>query len=293
MITDTIPAGLGGGEKSFQVGDLAPGASKTVTVPAKAAERGKHCNVAVATSANAGTVKDDACTTVVKPGLKITKTGEPEKYMNKQASYKIVAQNIGDTDLTGVVVTDNAPTGTRLVSAPGASVAGNNATWNVGNLKAGESKSFDVVLTSPQPGKTCNVASITSAQGLRDSSEACTVWKGISAILLEVVDDPDPLQVGETTLYTIRITNQGNADLTNINAVAQYQKEMSPISSQGGTVDGKTVKFPTVPRLGAKQTITYTITGKAMEIGDHRLVLTLTEDNLLSPVKEEESTRVY
>ena len=107
------------------------------------------------------------------------------------------------------------------------------------------------------------------------------------------MDDPDPLQVGEQTLYTIRITNQGNADLTNINTVAQYQKEVSPVSSQGGTVDGKTVRFPTVPKLAAKQSVTYTVTGKAVEIGDHRLVVTLTEDQLLSPVKEEESTRVY
>lgn len=293
VINDEIPAGLGGGTKSFQIGDLAPGASKTVTVPAKAAQRGKFCNVAVATSTNAGQVKDDACTTIVKPGLKLTKTGEPEKYINKQASYKIVAENIGDTELTGVVVTDNAPAGTKLISAPGANVNGNVATWNVGSLKPGETKSFDVVLTSPTAGRTCNVASINTAQGLRESSEACTVWKGISAVLLEVVDEPDPLQVGEQTLYTIRITNQGNADLTNINTVAQFQKEVSPVSSQGGTVNGKSVKFPTVPKLGAKQTITYTITGKAVEIGDHRLMVTLTEDQLLAPVKEEESTRVY
>ena len=293
VIEDTIPAGLGGGTKSFQVGDLAPGASKTVTVPAKAAERGRHCNVAVATATNTGKVQADACTTIVKPGLKLTKTGETDKFINKQAAYKIVAQNIGDTELTGVVVTDNAPAGTRIVSAPGSSVSGNVATWNVGSLKPGETKSFDVVLTSPTAGRTCNVATINTAQGLRESSEACTLWRGISAVLLEVVDDPDPLQVGEQTVYTIVITNQGNADLTNINTVAQFQREVTPVSSQGGTVDGKTVRFPTVPKLGAKQKVTYTITGKAAEIGDHRLVVTLTEDQLLSPVKEEESTRVY
>ena len=167
------------------------------------------------------------------------------------------------------------------------------STWTVGSLKPGETKSFDVVLTSPTAGRTCNVATINTAQGLRESSEACTLWRGISAVLLEVVDDPDPLQIGEQTVYTIIITNQGNADLTNINTVAQFQKEVSPVSSQGGTVDGKTVRFPTVPKLGAKQKVTYTITGKAAEIGDHRLVVTLTEDQLLSPVKEEESTRVY
>ena len=104
---------------------------------------------------------------------------------------------------------------------------------------------------------------------------------------------PDPIQVGETTTYTIRITNQGNADLTNINTVAQYAKEVTPVSSQGGAVDGKTVKFPTIPRLGAKQSVTYTITGKGAAEGDHRLKLVVTEDQLLSPVVEEESTRVY
>jgi uncharacterized repeat protein (TIGR01451 family) len=294
VVTDKYPAGLGGaGEKTFNVGDLAPGQSRSIPVALKAAERGRHCNVAVATSSNAGTVQDDACTTVVKPGLKLVKTGEPEKFINKQAGYKLVASNTGDTELTGVVVTDVAPPQTKIVSAPGATVNGNTATWNVGSLKPGENKEFSVVLTSTQAGRWCNTASVNTTQGLRETAEACTVWKGISAILVEVVDDPDPIQVGETTLYTIRITNQGNADLTNINTVAQYAAEVDPVSSQGGTVSGKTVKFPTVPRIAPKQSVTYTITGKGAREGDHRLKVNVTEDNLLSPVVEEESTRVY
>jgi uncharacterized repeat protein (TIGR01451 family) len=294
VVTDKYPAGLGGaGEKTFNVGDLAPGQSRSIPVKLKAAERGRHCNVAVATSSNAGTVQDDACTTVVKPGLKLVKTGDTDRFINKQASYKLVASNTGDTELTGVVVTDTAPPQTKIVSAPGASVAGNTATWNVGTLKPGENKEFAVVLTSAQAGRWCNTANVRTTQGLTESAEACTVWRGISAILLEVVDDPDPIQVGETTLYTIRITNQGNADLTNINTVAQYAKEVTPTGSQGGTVDGKTVKFPTVPRLAPKQTVTYTVTGKGAAEGDHRLKVVLTEDSLLAPVVEEESTRVY
>ena len=294
VVTDKYPAGLGGvAEKTFNIGDLAPGQSRTIPVKLKAAERGRHCNVAVATSSNAGTVQDDACTTIVKPGLKLVKTGDDKRFINKQASYKLVASNTGDTELTGVVVTDTAPAQTKIVSAPGASIAGNTATWNVGSLKPGEKKEFAVVLTSTQAGKWCNVASVNTSQGLRENAEACTTWVGISAILVEVVDDPDPIQVGESTVYTIRITNQGNADLTNINTVAQYAKEVTPVSSQGGTVDGKTVKFPTVPRLGAKQSVTYTVTGKGAAEGDHRLKVVVTEDQLLSPVVEEESTRVY
>lgn len=294
VVTDKVPAGLGGPKEiPYNVGDLAPGQSRTITVPLKAAERGRHCNVAVASSSNAGTVQDDACTLVVKPGLKLVKTGDAEMYINKQAKYKVTASNIGDTDLTGVVVTDTAPSQTRIVSAQGASVTGNTATWNVGTLKAGESKSFDVVLTTTQPGRWCNAATVNTAQGLRESAEACTLWKGIAAVLLEVVDDPDPVQVGESTTYTIRITNQGNADLININTVAQFPKEFTPTSASQGTVDSKTVKFPTVPRLASKQSVTYTISAKAVEVGDSRMKVILTEDQLSSPVVEEESSRAY
>ncbi|MFM8358148.1 MAG: hypothetical protein ACKOET_06285 [Verrucomicrobiota bacterium] len=53
------------------------------------------------------------------------------------------------------------------------------------------------------------------------------------------------------------------------------------------------VKFPTIPRLAAKATQTYTIVGKGVDVGDHRLKVVVTEDQLLAPVVEEESTRVY
>lgn len=294
VVTDKYPAGLGGvSEKTFNVGDLAPGQSRTIPVKLKASERGRHCNVAVATASNTATVQDDACTTVVKPGLKLVKTGSEKQFVNKQATYKIVASNTGDTELTGVVVTDTAPPQTKFVSAPGATVSGNTATWNVGSLKPGENKEFSVVLTSSQSGRWCNVASVNTTQGLRENAEACTTWIGVSAILVEVVDDPDPILVGETTVYTIRLTNQGNADLTNVTTLAQFLKEITPISTQGGTIEGKTVKFPVVPRIAPKQSVTYTITGKGVEIGDHRLKVIINEDSLLTPVVEEESSRVY
>lgn len=294
VVTDRYPAGLGGvGEKKFEIGNLAPNQSRTVPITLKAAERGRHCNVAIASASNTDSVQDDACTLVVKPGLKLTKVGDPEQFLRKTATYKIVASNIGDTELTGVVVTDNAPAQTKIVNAPGAQVTGNTAVWNVGALKPGENRELTLVVTTDQAGRWCNNATVTTAQGLTESAEACTVWKGISAVLVEVVDDPDPIQIGESTMYTIRVTNQGYADLTNLNTVAQFMREVTPVSSQGGTVEGKTVKFPTVSRLGSKESVTYTITARGAEVGDHRLKVIVTEDQLLGPVVEEESTRVY
>lgn len=293
-VTDKVPAGLGGPrEIPFTVGDLAPGASRTIPVTLKAAERGRHCNVAVATAANAPSVQDDACTTVVKPAVKITKTGTAEQFVGRQANYKIVVSNTGDTDHENTVVTDTAPAQTRIVSAQGATVNGNTATWNLGTLKAGESKELAVTLTSTQIGTWCNAASVTVASGLRESAEACTVWKGVAGVLVEFVDDPDPIQIGEQVVYTIRITNQGNADLTNIATVAESDSEIDLVSSPQGSIAGKKITFPTVPKLGGKQSVTFTFTGKAVSVGQAYQKVLVTIEGFKAPVEELEVTTTY
>ena len=77
---------------------------------------------------------------VLQPGLKITKEGPAELFLPRAASYNIVVSNTGDTTLQGVVVTDTAAAGTSIMEAGGATVNGNTATWNVGDLAKGDSK---------------------------------------------------------------------------------------------------------------------------------------------------------
>jgi uncharacterized repeat protein (TIGR01451 family) len=297
VVTDSVPEGLasadGRKQLTYEVGDVGPKQSKTITVPLRAASRGKHCNVAVATSSNAGSVTNDACTTVLTAGVMIVKVGDKERFLGRNASYKIAITNTGDTALSDVIVTDNAPAGTTIVSASGASVTGNQAVWRLASLGAGQSQMFDVVLTARTAGNYCNGASVTAAGGLRDSAEACTTWRGIAAVLLEVVDDPDPIQADEQNTYTIRVTNQGTADLNKINIAALFDDKMSPVSSPEGRVAGQTVTFPVVPRLAPKQSFTYTIRAKGVKAGDARNKITLTAEGLSTPVVEEESTTVY
>ena len=110
------------------------------------------------------------------------------------------------------------------------------------------------------------------------------MWKGVAGVLLEMVDDPDPVQVGESVKYTIRVTNQGFADIHNVGMTAQYSSEVDPVSSPVGTVNGKTVKFPVIPVLEPKKVATYTVTAKGVKAGDHRTKAVLTCDEIKSPV---------
>jgi uncharacterized repeat protein (TIGR01451 family) len=296
VVTDALPEGLTHASAqstlTFNVGDLAPGQSKAISVPVKAAKRGKHCNPAVASSSNAGKVNAEACTVVTQPGLRVAKVGDKEQFLGRNARYTVTVTNTGDMALSSVLVTDTAPDATTIVSADGASVSGRTATWSIPELKAGETRSFNVVLTSQTAGTHCNGVTAAAA-GVRDSAQACTLWRGQAAILIEVVDDPDPIQVGGTTTYTIRVTNQGTADDTNVRITANFPREITPTQAAGGAIDGQTVKYQPVARLAPKQSITYTINARGAAAGDARLKVLLDSDLLKTPVTEEESTHVY
>jgi uncharacterized repeat protein (TIGR01451 family) len=298
VVTDTLPPGLmdlqGRKTLSWPIGDLAAGQSHPIDVVVKAAAAGKHVNKVMAKADNTGSVNAEAATVVLVPGLKITKSGPKMEFLGKTASYDIKVTNSGQTPLTSVVVTDTAPAATTIVSAGGGSVIGNTVTWNLAKLAPKESKSFKVVLTTMIPGTHANGVAVTSAEGLSDKASAATLWQGLSALLISMVDDPDPIRVGDTTTYTIMVKNQGTLDDADIKLVATFEDEIDPVSaSNGATISGKTVTFPAWPKLDAKQQFTYTIKAKGVSAGDHRLKVTRTSRDIPKPTTVEESTRVY
>lgn len=61
------------------------------------------------------------------PGVELLKVGTKEQFLGKAADYTITVSNTGDTKLTNLVITDTAPAATRIVTAAGATVAGNVA----------------------------------------------------------------------------------------------------------------------------------------------------------------------
>lgn len=297
VVTDNVPDGLshvsGQSAVTFNVGDLPPGQSRTLPIVLKGTKRGKHCNGASAVASNVPKVSAEACTTILVPGINLVKEGTKEQFLGKSADYTLTVSNTGDTKLTNVTITDTAPAATRILNAAGATVVGNQATWRIAELGAGEKKSFTMSLTSATAGSHCNLASVVSTEGQSARAEACTLWRGVGAILVEVVDDPDPILVGSTTTYTIRITNQGSADLVNINTAAAFPAQIAPVATAQGTVTGQNVKFQTVPRLGSKQSVEFRLTARGVSVGDTRVKFTFTEDSLTSPIVEEESTRVF
>jgi uncharacterized repeat protein (TIGR01451 family) len=298
VVVDELPDGMQASidqtRATLQVGDLAPNEAKTVSITVRGMKKGKLCNVVNAKSANAGAAHAEFCTIFMQPGINLVKQGPREQFLSRTAQYRMTVSNTGDTPLTNVTLTDNGVAGATFATAEGGSISGNKAVWNIGTLQPGEHKTFTASLSGNAAGNLCNSATVTTAEGVTQTAEACTLWRGVGALLLETLDNPDPIQVGENTTYTVRVTNQGTADDTNIKMVVEFSPEITPATaSNGGVVNGKTVTFPAFPRLHAKEMVEYTIIGKGVKAGDARTKFTRTSDGIPSPTTSEESTRVY
>ena len=119
---------------------------------------------------------------------------------------------------------------------------------------------------------------------------------GIPAILLEVVDIEDPVQVGSRETYLIRATNQGSAPGTNIRIAATLEPNMRFVSADGATRGagrGLGVTFDPLASLAPGEEAEWRIVVEAVSAGDVRFKVSMTSDQLTRPVEESEATNVY
>jgi uncharacterized membrane protein len=119
---------------------------------------------------------------------------------------------------------------------------------------------------------------------------------GIPAVLLEVIDTVDPILVGESTTYEIRVLNQGFGPLTNIHVVCRLPKSQQFVSGEGinaVTQADNVVTMGVIPVLEPKTTASWKIVIKAIAEDDARFRVELVSDQFQKPILEDESTRQY
>src|SRR5919201_1458164 len=76
--------------------------------------------------------------------------------------------------------------------------------WFLGRLEPGQSREVSMELVAVNPGSHLNKATVTAARGLHAEGELTTRVEGLPALLMELVDLDDPLEVGAQTSYEIR-----------------------------------------------------------------------------------------
>ncbi len=302
VISERVPNGLqhqAGTELEFDVGDLKPGETRNLELTMKAVTAGAVTNLISAHGEANLKASERTDISIIAPGLKVTMNGPSKRFLERPAIFNFLVQNPGTAPAKDVELTTYLPKGLKFVKT-------NNSgqydprrhcvTWNLEELPASETGVVQMTALPIEEGEQKLRIEGKAQQGLTDSSEAKVIVDGVAAVLFEVADLADPIEVGGETTYEVRVTNQGSKAANNIRITALLPSELKPLSAEGPsrhTIEGTKVTFEPLPRLSPKADTIFRIRAQGVRPGDARVKVQLMADELSQPVTKEESTHIY
>lgn len=302
-LIDELPPGMTtmDGQKGFMVdlGDIPAGESRQAEISLRVSGKGRYENTAIAQGADDLEARATTVTTVSEAKLEISKDGPAKRYIGHKAQYIIKVINRGNATANDVVIEDTLPAGCEFISASkGAQISGSKVTWRVPQLPPNYSTTVQVTVRPTGATTMTQLATATARCAAAVDATIQTKVQGIPAILLEVVDVEDPIEVGGDVTYVITVTNQGSAPGTNIVVTGILEDTMRIVATGGATnatqsPDGRTITFAPLAYLAPKQRATWELKVKAVGQGDVRMRVKMQSEQISRPVIETEATNFY
>ncbi len=233
---------------TWSVGDVAAGASRqltvTVTVDSPLANGTVLYNTAAIDSDQTSitsTPPDAAKVTVASaPKLGLDLTPSVKKIVaGRQLVYTLDYRNTGTDRATGSLLSLDLPTGVTLVSASnGGSPAGQNVSWNLGSLSAGDSGTVSVTVrvNVPIPDNTVLQASASLiATGTPAATARADVRVSSGPVLsIDKSASRTTVNAGQQLVYTLEARNTGTDNATNVIIEDTLPPEVSFVSASAG-----------------------------------------------------------
>jgi uncharacterized repeat protein (TIGR01451 family) len=288
-----------GNKIDFDIGNLAAGESRNVTLLCATRVGGLQKCEAVAVAEGGLSAKDTASLNVIMPRLDLHVVGPRLRYLDRKAIYALKVTNPGDAPASNVTVADVVPAGFKVLAA---SDGGRHdyqtraVSWFLGEIGPGQTREVKLEVQAISPGDHKHKASAVGARGLHAESELLTRVEGLSALMVEMVDTEDPIEVSGDTAYEVRITNTGSKTETDIKLVAMVPDKMQFKNAQGPVryrEEGRMVAFEPIEKLAPRADAIFRINVKALEAGTVLFKIQVTSTNLPEPVLKTEATRIY
>ena len=244
------------GSVDCTIGTVRAGETVTVTISGTidAGRTADLTNTATASSSTPdpnGSDNSGSVVTTMQPSadLSITKTASPNPLIaGDEVTYTVTVLNNGPSDATGVVVTDDPPDDLTGVDASasqgGCGISAGIVDCALGTLAAGASAT--VIVTGDVPsgadpaavaGNTATVVSATADPDPFDNT--ATISTGVAAVAdlqLAKSASPSTVSAGESTVWTIVVTNDGPSAAGAFQIVDTLDADLTPTSATiGGT----------------------------------------------------------
>jgi hypothetical protein len=301
QVSDTLPAGLAWVETratpTLDAGALEPGAGREFTFPVTATAAGPQAMRVRATSAEGIGAEATAVTTVRAARLTLQCQAPDEVPAGRPVRVCLTVGNGGDAAESQVRVSLAVPPGATCTAVTaGGQAAEGQVVWELGDLAPASSHQVCAAFATVEPGSLGFAATVEGACAPEVQSACLTRAVGIPAILLEVVDLDDPIEVGSEETYVITVTNQGSLPDTNLRLVCTLETAQQFVSGSGPTAvqaEGGVVTMAALPVLEPKAQAVWRVVVKAAEAADVRFRVQLTSDQITRPVWETEATNQY
>lgn len=200
-----VSAGAGGrqldNQVQWEIGDLEPGASRTVDIELRARSAGRLCDRAIAVASTGLTAQAEFCTTITgEAGLlfEVVDTVDPIE-VGGSTSYTILVRNQGQVPATNVVVTATVPAQMSITRVTGASnyrTAGQVVTFEPLTIPVGGEAHYQIDVKAERPGDVRFRAELTAdalkAGGPVHEQESTTIYQDFPASLRRAQRLADP-----------------------------------------------------------------------------------------------------
>jgi uncharacterized repeat protein (TIGR01451 family) len=288
-----------GNKMDFDVGSLAAGETRTVTVMCITKGGGAQKCEAIAEAEGGLRAQEAASVSVTTPRLELQLVGPGLRYLGRKALYTFKVSNPGDAPATNVTMSDVVPEGFKVLAASDGGrhdFSAHTVSWFLGDIKPGEAREVKLEVQAANPGEFKHKVCAVGAHNLNAESELVTRIEGLSALMLEMVDTEDPIEVNSDTSYEVRISNTGSKVETKIKLLASIPDKMEFKSATGPVPfheEGKQIVFEPLEKLAPRADAIFRINVKATDQGIVRFKIQMTSTNLTEPVIKMEATRIY
>jgi uncharacterized repeat protein (TIGR01451 family) len=233
--------------------------------------------------------------------LELDKTVDnPNQDVGQNVTFTVVVSNQGPSDASGVVVTDQLPSGYTFVSATG-NYDDITGEWTIGDLAVGASATLTITATVNASGNYLNEAEVTMANeqdidstpdngvdtdgdgdktddpGDEDDGDAAEVNPNpVVDLELEKSVDATTALVGDNVVFTIDVTNQGPSDASGVVVTDQLPSGFIFVSADDANYNNVTGEW-NIGNLAQGQTVSLNITATVNASNDADAYLNLAE----------------
>ena len=302
VIRTQLPQGVtfqGNSTVSLEAGAIEPDEEFTERIPLEIEQPRRLALQATATTGELTVQSDRHEAVLMKPDLALQLDGPQREYLGRPLTYRVRVRNTSPFPALNTAVTVELPEAATNVSVSTQQIEQEGDNFLIGRLEPGQSRTFALTFDVDDPGQVPVRASAEAYCAPADQQSQAAVQTqvvGIPAALIELVDNNDPVQVGNATVYQIAVKNQGTAPDMNVRLQAQVPQGMQFVHGEGDTqvtMQNGTINFAPIAQLDPGQVVTWKIQLQAQNPGTARFNVRMISEANQKPIVEQEPTTLY